>query len=148
MQKHTIKMLNDLVNRCEDAKEFYTSAARQTKNEELKNTFMKMASTRESIIINLKSHANSLASELDDGGTFSGQASNIFKLLKARLGDTDVSLVKELEAAENKTLDDFRQALESDPPEATRQLIERQLRILTQTHNHMKNMKEKLKKVA
>ena len=103
MQKHTIKMLNDLVNRCEDAKEFYTSAARQTKNEELKNTFMKMASTRESIIINLKSHANSLASELDDGGTFSGQASNIFKLLKARLGDTDVSLVKELEAAENKT---------------------------------------------
>ena len=131
-----------------DAREFYTSAARQTKNEELKDIFRKMASTRESIIINLKTHANSLASELDDGGTLSGQASNIFKLLKARVGNTDISLVTELEAAENKTLKEFQNALESNPPETTRSLIERQMRILTQTHNHMKYMKEKLNKAA
>tara|TARA_R110000787_G_scaffold73456_2_gene163632 strand:+ start:63005 stop:63586 length:582 start_codon:yes stop_codon:yes gene_type:complete len=148
MQKSMIKMLNGLVNRCEDAREFYTSAARQTKNEELKDIFRKMASTRESIIINLKTHANSLASELDDGGTLSGQASNIFKLLKARVGNTDISLVTELEAAENKTLKEFQNALESNPPETTRSLIERQMRILTQTHNHMKYMKEKLNKAA
>ena len=148
MQKRTIKMLNGLVNRCEDARDFYTSAARQTKNEELRDIFRKMASTRESIIINLKTHANSLASELNDGGTLSGQASTIFKLLKAKVGDTDISLVKELEAAENRTLEDFQKALESNPPEVTHSLIERQMRILTKTHNHMKYMKEKLKKAA
>lgn len=141
-------MLNSLVNRCEDAREFYTSAARQTENEELRTIFLKMASTRESIIINLKSHAHSLAIELKKGGTLSGQASNIFKLLKARVGNTDLTLITDLEAAENKTLDDFRKALKRNPPEATWNIIERQLCILTETHIHMEEMKENLKKAA
>lgn len=148
MPKKMVRILNDLINRCEDAREFYTSAARRAKNRKLKDTFRKMASTYESVIINLKEHANSLASEIEEGGTITGRASNIFKLLKARIGDTDLTLVRELEAAEDKTRADFLDALSRNPPEATRNIVERQLRILVETHDHIRNLKERLKNVA
>ncbi len=139
--------LTKLIDLCEDAREFYSSASHQTTSPRLRKAFRKMASVRESIVINLKSHFASEFGDVQEGGTITGQASNIFKLLKAKLGDTERTLILELERAEDDTLEEFRDVQLKDLSESTRQVIERQMRLLIETHDHMKSLKQELQDI-
>lgn len=144
MSHATIEMLNDLINLCEDAREFYENAARRTHSRGLGESFRRISSTRESVIINLKLHKLSLAGEAAEEDASEGRTSSIFKALKGKLGDEDLVLVENLEKAEVETLDQFWEALNNELPEPTTNLIERQLQILDETSSHMKTLKQRL----
>jgi uncharacterized protein (TIGR02284 family) len=148
MPSTTVEMLNDLINMCEDARNFYANASYQTTSQRWREVFRKIASTRESIIINLKSHLNSMVGEVAEDGSPADPSSNIFKLLNTDIINGDLALVEKLEKAENETLRKFRQAIENEPPDATVNLIERQMQILNETHSHMKFLRQSLGKAA
>jgi uncharacterized protein (TIGR02284 family) len=148
MQKTTVDRLTDLINICEDAREFYTCTSHQTNSRSLRETFRKIASTRESVIINLKSHIISLAGEMAEGEAFTSYPANIFKFRKTEIRNLDFAMIEKLEEAENKTLDKFRKALEIELSDATVNLIERQMQMLNETRSHMKFLKQKLRRVV
>lgn len=148
MPRTTVEELHNLINICEDAREFYARASHRTTSQSMKATFRKIAATRESMIINLKSHILSLAGEVPEDDSFTDPPSNLFRRLKSKMENADLALVEKLEDAEDKTLAEFRKVLESGPPDATANLIERQMQILNETHSHMKFLKQHLGKAA
>jgi uncharacterized protein (TIGR02284 family) len=148
MTKSRIEVLNELIDICEDARKFYTDAAEQTESSRLQTTFQNIATAREGIIVNLKSHIIAIGGKIESDGTFIGQTSNLFGQLKAKVGDTDITLVTELEDTEDKTLEAFRAAMDEDPPEATLNLLERQTQLLNDSHIYMRNLKHTLQNFA
>lgn len=148
MPRTTVEMLNDLITLCEDALNFYVNASHRTTSRSWRETFRKIASTRESIIINLKSHVISGVGDAVEDSSRTDQPTNIFKHAETNMDNADLVLVKTLEKAENETLRQFREALESDPPDATVKLIERQMQILGETSSHMKFLRQSIEKAA
>lgn len=148
MPDTTIEMLSDLINICEDAREFYATAAHRTNSRSLRETFRRIASTRESVIINLRLHAFSIGGEAAEKEIGEGRTSDIFRPLKTEIGDMELALIKKLEKAESDALEQFRDALNSEPPEATTNLIERQMQMLDETYSHIKFLKRHLGSAA
>ncbi len=148
MLNTTIEMLSDLINICEDAREFYAAVAHRTNSRSLEETFRRIASTRESVIINLRLHALSIVGEAAEEIIGNGQTSDLFRPLKTEIDDMELTLVKKLEKAESAALEQFREALNSEPPEATTNLIERQMQMLDETHSHIKFLKRHLGNAA
>ncbi len=148
MPTTTIETLSDLINICEDAREFYATAAFRTNSRSLGETFRRIASTRESVIINLRLHALSTVGEAAEEKIGNGRASDIFGPLKTEIDDMELTLVEKLERAENVALEQFREALKSEPPEATTNLIERQMQLLHETYFHIKFLKRHLGSAA
>lgn len=148
MPNTTIEMLSDLINICEDAREFYATAAYRTNSRSLGETFRRIASTRESVIINLRLHALSIVGEAAEEEIGDGRTSDLFRPLKTEIDHMELSLVRKLEKAERVALEQFRDALDSEPPEATTDLIERQMQMLDETHSHIKFLRRHLGSAA
>lgn len=148
MPNTTIEMLSDLINICEDAREFYATAAYRTKSRSLGETFRRIASTRESVIINLRLHALSIAGEAAEEEIGDGRTSDLFRPLRTEIDDMEIALLRKLEKAESVALEQFRDALNSESPEATTDLIERQMQMLDETYSHIKFLKRHLGSAA
>lgn len=142
------KILNHLVDVCEDARDFYSDAAEQAENPQIQNTFRKIAAIRENIISDLKSYIVANGGSPEQDGTMGGKASKMFSQLKASVANTDETLVKDLEEAEDKSLEEFHEAIAKNLPENTREFLTEQTKRLRDTHDHMKHIKDCMKKAA
>ncbi len=139
------KVLNHLIEVCEDAREFYHDAAEQAENPAIKKTFKNMETVRENIVSDLRSRVMLEGGKPDESGTVSGKTAQFFSQLKAGIANTDEALVSALEEAEDKALEEFHEAMAKNLPSDTISFLDRQEKLLRRTHDHMKELKDTLK---
>jgi uncharacterized protein (TIGR02284 family) len=144
------KVLSHLIDVCVDAKNFYDSAAEKADDAYVEGVFHEMASIRSNIIVDLKAYVNSHGGRvesgtLENGGTLSGKTSQFFgELLADVTPNVDKTLVDRLEEAEDRSLDEFRKAIDKDIPAEAKALVSEQLSTLRETHDNMKQLKDRL----
>ena len=145
------KELQNLINICEDAREFYTDAIDQTNDPAMKQLFRNMADIRKGVIIDLRSHMRQKDMELKEPSeTFGGQFNKFIGENIAKWSDdTNKALIIYLEEAEDRCLHSFENlANDNDVPLDTRALVSQELKTLQQTHDYMKKLKEVVKAAA
>ena len=145
---HTENTIQNLVNICEDAREFYTDAVTQTKDPEMKRLCRQMADIRKGIIIDLRAFARQNDLKIDEPKeTLGGQVNKFLGENIAKISDnTDEALIVYLEEAEDRCLHSFEDASNDNDlsPEA-RRLVSEELASLKKTHDYMKELKVAMK---
>lgn len=145
------KKLQNLINICEDAREFYTDAIDQTNDSEMKRLFRTMADIRKSVIINLRADMRDHNMELEEASeTVAGRVNKFLGETVAKWSDnTDSALIAYLEEAEDRCLHSFQDVSnDNDMPASTRAVVSKELEILQKTHDYMKELKEAVKLAA
>tara|TARA_B100001750_G_scaffold235712_1_gene238597 strand:- start:2398 stop:2850 length:453 start_codon:yes stop_codon:yes gene_type:complete len=148
---HTERTLQNLINICEDAREFYSDAIDQTSDPEMKRLCRQMADIRKGIIIDLRAYARQNDLKLDEASnTIGGQVNKFLGEHIAKWSDnTDEALIVYLEEAEDRCLHSFQEASNDDDlPLEARRLITEELTSLQKTHDYMKELKMALKNAA
>ena len=141
---HTKKTMQNLINICEDAREFYTDAIQQTSDPEMKRLCQQMADIRKGIIIDLRAFARQHDISVEEASeTFGGQVNKFLGEHIAKWSDnTDEALIVYLEEAEDRCLHSFEDAAnDNDLSLEARQLINQELASLKKTHDYMKELK-------
>jgi uncharacterized protein (TIGR02284 family) len=142
------KTLQNLVDICEDAREFYTVSIEKTNDPEMKQLFRKMADIRKSVIIDLRHHMSHKNMKIEEPSeTFRGQLNKFLGENIAKWSDnTNTALITYLEEAEDRCLHSFEDASnDNDLPIETRTLVSKELETLQLTHDYMKELKEVIK---
>ncbi len=145
---NTEKELQNLVNICEDAREFYTDAIDQTKDPEMKQLFRNMADVRKGVIVDLRTHMRQKDMDIEEPSeTFGGRVNKFLGENVAKWSDkTDKALITYLEEAEDRCLHSFQDiSNDNDVPNDTRALVSQELETLQKTHDYMKELKEAMK---
>jgi len=139
------KKLQNLINICEDAREFYTDATSQTNDPEMKRLFRTMADIRKSVIIDLRAHMRHNDMEIEEPSeTMMGQVNKFLGENIAKWSDnTDTALIAYLEEAEDRCLHSFQDVSNDNNIDAsTRAVVSSELKTLQKTHDYMKELKE------
>ena len=145
---HTERTFQNLINICEDAREFYTDSIEQTSDPEMKRLCRQMADIRKGIIIDLRAFARQHDIGLQEASnTIAGQINKFLGENIAKWSDnTDEALIVYLEEAEDRCLHAFEDASNDDDLSLeARQLITEELASLQKTHDYMKELKQALK---
>ena len=139
------KKIQNLIDICEDAREFYTDATEQTKDPEMKRLFRTMADIRKGVIIDLRAHMRQNNMEIKaPSETVMGQVNKFLGENIAKWSDnTDTKLIAYLEEAEDRCLHSFQDlANDNDIDSDTRFLVKQELTTLQKTHDYMKELKQ------
>lgn len=143
--------IQNLINICEDAREFYTDAIDQTNDSEMKQLFRNMADIRKSVIVDLRAHMRQHNMKIEEPSeTVMGQVNKFLGENIAKWSDNaDNALVTYLEEAEDRCLHSFQDVSnDNDIPNETRILIKKELETLQKTHDYMKELKDTMKMAA
>lgn len=131
----------------EDASEFYESAQDEVESTHLKTTFKDLEVLHSDVIKNLKARVLINGGDADADETAYGKACEMFGILMSKISnDTDETLVKHLEEAEDRCLESMQEIMESDgvTPE-TKTLLVDELSALRKSHDYMKALKDQMK---
>lgn len=149
MPSDEIRTLNNLIQQCEDAQEFYEEACEMTDNHEMRMLFTRMKEARAPIIADLTSRVKGLGGEVEDDTTITGDIRAAWGKLKASLsGHKDETLVAELEEVEDRSLEEFYSAIANNLPEQTIIMLKRHANALRETHDIMKTTQDMIKDAA
>jgi len=139
------KKIQNLIDICEDAREFYTDATDQTKDSDLKKLFRTMADIRKGIIIDLRAHMRQ--SDMNVAKPSETTMGQVNKFLGEKISswsdNPDAALIAYLEEAEDRCLHAFQDLLKDDDIDSSTQIIvAKELETLKRTHDYMKELKE------
>ncbi len=139
------KKLQNLIDICEDAREFYTDATGQTEDPEMKRLFRTMADIRKGVIIDLRDYMQKNDMKFEEPSeTVMGQVNKFLGENIANWSDnTDTALIAYLEEAEDRCLHSFQDVSnDNDIDASTRAIVSSELETLQKTHDYMKELKE------
>jgi uncharacterized protein (TIGR02284 family) len=145
------KELQNLINICEDAREFYTDAIAQTNDPEMKQLFRNMADIRKGVIVDLRTYMRQNDMDIEEPSeTFGGKVNKFLGENIAKWSDnTDNALIAYLEEAEDRCLHSFQDVSnDNDMPADTRAIVSRELETLKKTHDYMRELKQAMKSAA
>lgn len=147
IKKDENKELAKLININEDASEFYESAQEKVENPQLKSTFKNLEDLHKGVITNLQQQVRANGGDPEADETFTGQAAQLFGNLAAMVSnDTDETLVKHLEEAEDRCLHSMQDAIDSDDvTTTTKTWLMGELSSLRKSHGYMKSLKDCMK---
>lgn len=139
--------LNKLVCINKDACEFYKNASGEAESAEIKQTFRKLESLHSDVVSNLQSYIRQNGGKPEVEETLVGKTTQFWAELMAKVSnDVDETLVKHLEAAEDRCLHSMQDAIKDDDirPE-TKTALQNELQTLRKTHDYMKALKDAMK---
>jgi len=147
--KNSNEVLNDLVSVARDGREFYEHAATRVKDPELKALFERIAVSKGEIVRGLSNEVRSTGDTPSTSGTLAGEISQFYGDIRAHLGTKDYAYVAQLEQSEDRLLEAFRKAMESDETTAhARSVIAGLLPDVKSCHDAMAKRKLALKNAA
>ncbi len=85
MSSDEIKILNSLIQQCEDAREFYEEACETTDNHEMRTLYSRMKEARAPIIADLSTRVKALGGDVEDEESVMGEIRASWGKLKATL---------------------------------------------------------------
>lgn len=139
--------LNKLVDINKDACEFYETATTEISSPEIKQTFRKLQSLHEDVVVRLQDYIRKNGGKTEAEETIVGKTTQFWAEMMAKISnDVDETMVTHLEAAEDRCLHSMQNALKDDAlrPE-TKSALQDEMRTLQKTHDYMKALKDTMK---
>jgi uncharacterized protein (TIGR02284 family) len=145
----TTSRLNELIEVLTDGVKFYEDATNTTSNSAYKTLFQRMASTKRAIVADIKAEVAYHGETPAQHGTMVGTLRQLYTDLRARLSDQpDIKYIAQLEEAEDRILETFRDALTASDKAEVRQIAQNYLPDIKRMHDEMRTLKEQVKHAA
>jgi len=139
------KIAQDLASVNIDSARFYEHAMAEVQDPMLKPVFKRMADTKRRLINDLEQHILRSGEKPSGTGTFAGVMREKYTDIKAMLSREDKKVyVKELEEAEDRILEHYREALSEVESDELEHLLEAQLPTVNACHDEMRTLKRQL----
>jgi len=138
-----VDKLNDLIRVTRDGAEFYSHAANEVDNPQLKSIFSKMAESKNGLVGSMSRQIRDEGASPASSGTLTGPIRELYADLRAKLTDkTDFAYVSELENSEDRLMKAFHEVIENDsvPPEV-KQSVQAYLPTVKAHHDAMRDRK-------
>lgn len=145
MNSRGAEVLNDLLEVARDGERFYRDAAGHVDNPELRGTFRQMSEVRRRLMDELAEHIRERGAEPSPHGTLAGETQKLYAdALAALRGEREDVYLRRLEAAEDRLLERYEQALADtgSDTEALRTLLRRQLLTVRAAHQRMRALRD------
>ncbi|MBU0859379.1 MAG: PA2169 family four-helix-bundle protein, partial [Alphaproteobacteria bacterium] len=137
------RTLSHLIDINHDACDFYNSAAEQAENPHLVTTFTHLEQLHRGVVRELRRCIAENGGKSDAHGSLTGSAAQFFGELAAKISnDTDETLIKHLEEAEDRCLHSLEEALSKDLRSDVKTLLRTEMETLRKTHDYMKALKD------
>ncbi len=142
----TISVLNDLIETCKDGQHGYSTAAKDTKDEELGRVFSQYAAQRGNYIREMQDLVRTLGGNPDKRGSISGSLHRGWIDLKAALTSHEPhAVLAECERGEDGAVHNYREALACK--ELTNEagaLIQRQAAGIQEAHDRVRELRDSI----
>lgn len=141
----TTNQLNELIDVLTDGVKFYDDAAK-TVDGPHQALFQRMASTKRSIVSDLRAEVAYHGESPSDGGTVAGSLRQAYTDLRARLSNKpDEKYIAQLEETEDRILKAFTDALTTSDRAEVRQVAQNYLPDVKRMHDEMRTLKQQQK---
>jgi len=144
-----ISEMSDILDTNQDASDFYASAQNQVQNTQMQSTFKELESLHRSTVTNIKEAMRSRGAkpeQLETKESVGGKMSRMFGEIKAKMADqTDDSLIKSLEEAEDKCLHAIQDLMKNEKvSQELKNTLQAEYDRLRKSHDHMKALKQRV----
>lgn len=136
--------LNDLIEISRDGEAFYREALTKVSDPEVRTTFNDMLAIRQKLIRDLSIHVAERGETPEQSGTLVGSMHKLYTDLRAHLSsNTDAVYVSQLEAAEDRLLHSFEDALGADHSPQVIAILREYYPLARTAHGRMKLLKDR-----
>jgi uncharacterized protein (TIGR02284 family) len=111
---HDIRILSSLVETTLDSVDGYEEAAKDAVHAGYRNLFLRRATERRQVVIDLQSQIRALGGTPDDDGSVLAAGHRVFVTLRDSLSKGNACIVKEVERGEDYITTKYEEALEDD----------------------------------
>ena len=139
-----ISTLNSLIELNRDGQNGFKEAAEKIESPQLKQFCLEQSRSRAQFVGELQPLVLSLGSEPDNTGSVAGAMHRGWMDLKSALGGGDQAILAATETGEDHAVNEYKKALDETLPAHVRDLVERQFQSVTQAHDKVKGMRDKL----
>ena len=148
MKEDTVKVLNDLIQTSEDGKKGFAEASKESTKSELKTMFKQRSVDCGTAVTELQQLVGSLGGTPEDGGTVAGAVHRGWAKVKTVAGDPNLTMLNEIECAEDKAKASYAKALAASLPEQIRVVVKRQHDGAVKNHDLIRDLRDSYKKAA
>lgn len=144
LRNKKIDTINELIQVTRDSAEFYTDAAKEVKNPNLRSLFEQIADSKNGLVGAMSRQVRDEGAKPATAGTFSGSLRQFYGTVKAKMKTDkgDYAFVSELEDSEDRLLDAFHDVLKSDSaPQEVKQTLMGYMPTVQGHHDAMRNRK-------
>lgn len=147
--ENTLDTLEKLIETCRDGQEGYRDAGEHTNNPELKHFFNQQSLERAQFAGELENCVQRLGKhDVDRGTSVSNKLHRAWFDLKQKLGGGDESVLSSVEAGEDNAKKHYQDALQEPLPADIRDIVSRQADHVFAAHDHVRDLRDRLKRVA
>lgn len=139
-----ISTLNSLIELNRDGQNGFKEAAEKIESPQLKQFCLEQSRSRAQFVGELQPLVLSLGSEPDNTGSVAGAMHRGWMDLESALGGGDHAILAATETGEDHAVNEYKKALAETLPAHVRDLVERQFQSVTQAHDKVKGMRDKL----
>lgn len=141
-----IDTLNKLIELNRDGQKGFQEAATKIDSPLIKSFCLEQSLSRAKFVGELQTQVLSLGAEPDNTGSVAGALHRGWMDLKSALGGGDHAILAATESGEDHAITAYQKALEETLPAPVREMIERQLHSVKQSHVQVKELRDSLKK--
>ncbi len=144
--EHAVKLLNSLIETTLDSANGYKDAAEHVQNPQYRTMFSERSTRRMELTQRLQDEVRTFGGEPKDEPSLLGKAHNKFTELKGKLtGDSDKSVIDEVERGEDVIKAKFEQAIRDDElPDPVRQVVSSAYASIKADHDEISRIKHQL----
>jgi len=143
MTQEAANTLNDLIEILRDGQTFYDDASTKISDPTLKALFRDASTTRYALISDLSAEVKTEGRTPSASGTLAGSVrENYADVLASMSSDKETTYVKQLEAAEDRLLHAFKDALKDTESARVRQILSLHLPKVQKMHDTMRAQKQ------
>jgi uncharacterized protein (TIGR02284 family) len=137
-------ILNELVETSKDGEQGFRSAAEDTKNTELKTTFLRRAEECARGASELQQLVAGMGGKPEQGGSVAGAMHRGWMDLKAKVtGRDDLAILEECERGEDVAKAKYRKALDAALPDDIRAVVQRQYDGVVRNHDSVRDLRDR-----
>src|SRR3954454_3796565 len=148
-QNEVRDMIQELIERSRDGQSGYREAAEHIKNAEVRSFFLEQSTERARFAGDLEQLIREFGeSDPDRKGSVAGTLHRKWIDTKAALGGGDHTILESVEQGEDSAKKAYEKALSANLPANVREFVERQAESVRAAHDHVKMLRDRLKKAA
>ena len=139
----TIKILNDLIETCEDGRMGFATAADSVQDPRYRDLFRRNSQQRARFVVELQDVVRRLDGKPKDSGTAAGAAHRGWINLRTAVTSKDErAVLSECERGEDHAVKVYREAVAKPLPDSVRSLVERQSAEVGAAHASMRALRD------
>ena len=143
-----ISVLNNLIETCKDGELGFKTAAEGLKAPDIKAKFLEYSRQRNEMVRELQAEVRRLGGDPEKSGSVSGSLHRGWLDIKSAItGKDDHAIVAEAERGEDVAKSTFESALKETLPASALTLVQQQAAIVRQTHDRVREIRDREKVV-